>query len=193
MIREKIRNATLKALSWGIKLFGGEYKLPGCISFRYKRFNADGFLVEEGDLGHNIVPDIAGTLMARLAKDPTDPDGGFTFLAVGSGDPAWDPNNPDVEDPAAEKLEMELDRKAFAQGYFVDPATGNPTVTPTNIVDFVGTFGPNEGVGALTELGVFGGDASATTDSGTLVSVIHFPVKNKTAPETMTWTLRFTF
>ena len=193
MFREKLKDAVLRVLNWGIQIVGGEYKLPGCISFKYKKLDANGILIEEGDLGHNIVPDIVGTLMARLAKDPTDPAGGFTFLAVGTGDPGWDPNNPDVEDPAATTLVTEIDRKAFAQAYFVDPATGNPTVTPTNIVDFLGTFGPNEGVGALTELGVFGGDASSTTDSGTLVSVIHFPVKNKTAPETMTWTLRFTF
>lgn len=168
-------------------------KMEGIVSAKGTLRDASGNIVAEFDVGHNIVPDVAGILMARLAKDPTEPAGGFSYIAVGTGDPSWDPMNPDPENPLATKLEAEIDRKPLAQSYFVDPLSGNPTTTPTNICDFVGTFGPNEGVGALVELAVFGGDASASADSGTLVSLIHFPVKNKTAPETLTWALRFTF
>jgi len=160
---------------------------------------AEVFLIKDGEeeyIGHNIIPDSASILLAHLAFNSLSPNsgnnGGFTFLAVGLGDGSWNPLNPPAPVQTQTQLEDELARKAFSTVNFVD-SNGQPTVTPTSVVDFVGTFGVGEAVGAWTEVGVFGGDASVTANSGILVSVLTFPVKSKLAPETVSWRFRFLF
>lgn len=143
-------------------------------------------------LGHNLVVNSAATLLARLAKNNTEPNAGFSFLAVGTGDPSWSPMSPPSPTKDLTTLETEISRITLTSN-FVDPATGNPVVDPTNTVDFLGSFGPGVATGALVEMGVFGGDANISTDTGTLVSVFRFPVKNKAASESFNWTIRYTF
>lgn len=193
MFRESIQKIKTKIAGMLVQLPVQKTGFRGIISAKYEHRDAHGAIIDYGDVGGNIVVDYGGSVLARLCKDPTEPTTGFWGAAVGSGDPAWDPLNPPVEDPTSTLLEVELDRKAFASSWFIDPATGLPTIVPTVIVDFQVTFGPGEGVGNLVELGVFGGDATAVAGSGTLVSLIHFPIKVKAAPETFSWILRYSF
>ena len=144
-------------------------------------------------VGHNIVVDTAYVLLAALALEPADLAGGFTFIAVGVGDTSWDPLAPPPPTGLETTLENEIARVAIADKYFVDPATGEPVDYPTNVIDLIGTFGLNIAVGALDEIAVFGGNATISADSGYMVNLIRFPVKNKGAGEVFTWLFRFTF
>lgn len=141
---------------------------------------------------HNAIVPGASLLLARLAKDPAEPAGGFTFLAVGIGDPGWDPMSPPAPVGDETVLHNEIERKGFSDIYFVD-GSGLPTPSVTDTVDFVATFSEGEAVGALVELGTYGGDATITKDSGTLVDYITFPVINKSPTATLTFVIRFKF
>lgn len=144
--------------------------------------------------GHNIIVNSASVLIARLLKDNHEPDGGITYLAVGSGASGWDLQNPPQPTNTQTKLNNEIARKAFTTEdvTFVDPDTGDPTVVPTNVLDFTATFAETEAVGPLVEMGLFGGDASDLTDSGTMVNFRTFPVLNKTSSMTLTIIFRIT-
>jgi len=142
----------------------------------------------------NIIVNTASVLIARLLKDNREPDGGITYLAVGTGNVGWNLQNPPQPTNTQTALYAEIARKAFTTQdvTFVDPTTGDPTVTPTNIVDFTATFAETEAVGALVEMGLFGGDATDLPNSGTEVNYRTFPVINKTNSMTLTIIFRIT-
>ena len=142
----------------------------------------------------NIIVNTASILIARLLKDNHEPDGGITYLAVGTGAVGWNLQNPPQPTNTQTQLNAELARKAFSTNdiTFVDPSTGNPTTTPTNIVDFTATFAETEAVGPLVEMGLFGGDATDLPNSGTEVNYRTFPVINKTNSMTLTIIFRIT-
>jgi hypothetical protein len=76
---------------------------------------------------------------------------------------------------------------------FIDPDTGDPTSVPTNVVDYTCTFAETEAVGPLVEMGLLGGDATASPSSAdTEVNYRTFPVWNKTNSMTLTITFRIT-
>ena len=77
---------------------------------------------------------------------------GLTMLAVGTG--ATGPLlSPDAPDPRQRRLNAELARKAFASTTYRD-TLGAAVEFPTNVVDFTTTFGPNEAVGPINEMGL---------------------------------------
>jgi len=143
---------------------------------------------------HNIIVNSASVLIARLLKDNHEPDGGITYLAVGTGASGWNLQNPPQPTVTQTKLNNEIARKAYTTEdiSFIDPSTGDPTTFPTNVLDFTATFAETEAVGPLVEMGLFGGDATDLTDSGSLVSFRTFPVVNKTNSMTMTIIYRIT-
>ena len=143
-------------------------------------------------LGHNIVVPGMGILVAQLVKDCSAVLAGFSFMGVGTGGTGEDPFNPPAPLGNETLLKNEIFRKGFSSVNFVD-ANGLPVLTPTNTVDFAATFTETEAVGPLTELGIFGGDATATPNSGTMVNYIRFPVVSKTATSTLTLVVRFVF
>ena len=150
--------------------------------------------VVENRHGTNIIVNTASILIARLLKDNNEPDGGITYLAVGTGAPGWNLQNPPQPTNTQTKLNNEISRKAFTTQdvSFVDPDSGDPTSIPTNIVDFTCTFAETEAVGPLVEMGLFGGDATDLIDSGTMVNYRTFPVINKTNSMTLTIIFRIT-
>jgi len=152
-----------------------------------------GVVIEERR-GTNIIVNSASVLIARLLKDSHEPDGGITYLAVGTGGVGWDLQNPPQPSNTQTELENEIARKAFTTQdvTFIDPDTGDPTVVPTNVVDFTCTFAETEAVGPLVEMGLFGGDATDLADSGTEVNYRTFPVINKTNSMTLTIIFRIT-
>ena len=143
---------------------------------------------------HNIIVNSASVLIARLLKDNHEPDGGITYLAVGTGAPGWNLQNPPQPTTSQVALNSEIARKAFTTQdvTFIDPETGEPTTIPSNVVDFTATFAETEAVGALVEMGLFGGDATDLADSGTEINYRTFPVINKTNSMTLTIIFRIT-
>jgi hypothetical protein len=144
--------------------------------------------------GHNIIVNTASVLIARLLKDNHDPDGGITYLAVGTGASGWNLQNPPQPTVTQTKLNNEIARKAFTtvDVSFIDPTTGEPTIVPTNVLDFTATFAETEAVGPLVEMGLFGGDATDLADSGSQINFRTFPVLNKSNSMTMTIIFRLT-
>lgn len=144
--------------------------------------------------GKNLIVNTASILIARLLKDNNEPEGGITYLAVGSGGDGWDLQNPPQPVATQTKLNNEIARKAFSTEdvTFIDPDTGDPTGVPTNVVDYTATFSETEAVGPLVEMGLFGGDASSLADSGTMVNFRTFPVLNKSNSMTLTIIFRIT-
>jgi hypothetical protein len=101
--------------------------------------------------------------------------GQVTYFAVGTG-ASTGGDAPDVSDT---ELNTELERKQIS----VRSATGNTA-------NFRVFFNTSEANGVLTEIGLFGDDASITADSGTLFARAVID-KTKTSAETLTidWSL----
>lgn len=152
---------------------------------------------KEGELIHsyhksNIIVNTASILIARLLKDNDEPTNGISYLAVGSGSGSWDLFDPPAPTTAQTRLENEYYRKAIDMATFIHPETGEPTTVRTNIVDYSVSFGEGEAVGPVVEMGLFGGDATAVANTGTMVNWRTFPVINKTSTMTMTIIFRIT-
>jgi hypothetical protein len=164
----------------------GEYKIV-------LREASTGRILEER-VGHNIIVNTASILIARLLKDNQDPTAGISYLAVGTGGVGWNLQNPPQPTNTQIKLNNEIARKAFTTDdvSFIDPDTGEPVLIPTNVVDYTITFAETEAVGPLVEMGLFGGDATDLTDSGTEVNYRTMPVINKSNSMTLTITFRIT-
>lgn len=155
------------------------------------------FLRENGKLiktihQKNVIVNTASVLIARLLKDNTEPPTGISFLAVGSGNDAWDPFNPPAPTTSQTLLESEMFRTSISASTFVDPQTAEPTSVFTNIVDYATTFSESQAVGPIMELALFGGDATSTPNTGTMINWRTFPVINKTNAMTLTIIFRIT-
>jgi hypothetical protein len=171
--------------------------------------------------GHhkNVVVLDASILLARLMKGtgvPTpnisEPAFGIYALAVGTGDPGWDPLNPPPANVNQRSLWNELGRKTIQSTSFID-SVGSISAVPTSTVDFTTTFSESEAVGPLTEMGLLGGDISTNmmitnpvlppngiydptenlVGKDTLVNYITFPVINKPPTSTLSWVWRLKF
>jgi hypothetical protein len=152
----------------------------------------------------NVIVDSASLLISRLladgqtAIDPGGPNHGIRVLAVGTGDPNWNPNNPPSATPNQNQLEAELARKRFANVTFVKTdGSGLPATEVTNIVDYQTVFNESEAVGPITELALFGGGTGSenidiTPNSGLMVNYRTLAVINKPNTATMSVVFRIT-
>ena len=140
----------------------------------------------------NIIVNTASILIARLLKDSSEPQNRISFLAIGSGSGEWDLFDPPAPTTSKTFLENEFYRKSIDVSTFVHPETGEPTNAYTNIVDYAVTFGEGEAVGPIVEMGLFGGDATAEINSGTMINWRTFPVINKTSTMSVTVIFRIT-
>lgn len=142
----------------------------------------------------NIIVNSASVLISRLLKDSGEPTAGISYLAVGTGDIGWNLQDPPAPTTSATTLTGEIERKVIGinDTNFVDPDTGDPILSATNVVDYSVTFNESEAVGPLVEMGLFGGDATAATNTGTMVNWRTFPVINKTNSMTLTIIFRIT-
>ena len=138
----------------------------------------------------NIICDTNGKLLAALCKGEAG-YAGITSLAVGTGDSAWDSGG--TPDPSAARTALvnELARMAVTV-VFLD-GSNEETASVTNRLGISATFGDGEADGAHREFGLFGGDATATTDSGLMVNYRTQLVKNKQTGETLTITVRIIY
>lgn len=179
----------------------------------------DGKTGELQDSGNfkNVVTKDASILVARLMKSPATPNVstpsfGVYALAVGTGDVGWDPLNPPSATNTQRSLYNELARKQVSVSSFIDSG-GSIAGIPTNVVDFTTTFSESEAVGALTEMGLLGGDVDTNmavtnpilpangtydptvdvTGKDMLVNYKTFGAITKPATSTLSWTWRLTF
>ncbi|MNJ90224.1 hypothetical protein D3C87_78180 [compost metagenome] len=125
---------------------------------------------------------------------------GLQYLSVGTivADPINNPGDLNVMSPplatgTESKLKYEIFRKQFTSWTFVDPSTNAASNTATNILQIVTTFQENEAVGALTEMGIFGGNATTVKDSGIMFNYKTFAVWNKPSDARLTVTWKLTF
>lgn len=162
-------------------------KMTGQITDRIFK---NGVLVEER-VGHNLVVNTALNLIMALLKRQSGYSG-IQYWAVGSGASSWDSGLPS---PTAgdTRLTAEIGRVA------IDPSeivflNGNLQVssTPTNIIQITHTFGVNDCNGKWREFGIFGGNATASANSGIMINKRNHEVITKTSEMTVERVMRFT-
>lgn len=139
----------------------------------------------------NLVVDTCSTLIAGLMKGAMS---GVQYFAVGSGSSSW--QNESLPSPSATdaKLLSETYRKAITSNdiSFIDSSNEEST-TPTNRLQIKVTFNENEANGELRELGIFGGNATATKDSGYMLNRKIHALIYKTSGMKLERIIRFTF
>ena len=140
----------------------------------------------------NLIVSKASILMAKRMVPGVSWGAGIGYLEVGTGVGTGTQQAPQAESTAQAALRVALARKAVASWTYLD-GSGNPTATSTNVIQLTTTFENTEAVGALVEMGLFGGDASATITTGYMFNYKTFPVWNKdnTMKLTIVWTLTF--
>lgn len=162
-------------------------KMTGQITDRIFK---NGVLVEER-VGHNLVVNTALNLIMALLKRQSGYSG-IQYWAVGSGASSWDSGLPS---PSAgdTRLTAEIGRVA------IDPSeivflNGSLQVssTPTNIIQITHTFGVNDCNGKWREFGIFGGNATASANSGIMINKRNHEVITKTSEMTVERVMRFT-
>lgn len=194
-IKEKISKVSKEAMSFAFSRLMKE-QLPRQMSghMTLKAWDTEGNLVYS-HAQNNVVVDSASVLLAVLLKDAGRVAGtkGVSYLAVGQGDAGWNVMAPPAPTADRAGLAREIARVPLTYSQFVNPANGQPSDVPTNIVDFVFSFNEGQAVGALVECGMFGGPtATATSGSGIMVNYRTFPVLNKAADMTFSIVFRIT-
>lgn len=215
ILREIFRHAKDRGVQFALKSLGyDEYsreRMSGEV-FWTLRDSATG----KETRGHhkNIVTLDAGILLATFMKgtgtavaNQCVPSFGIYALGVGTGDVSWDPMSPPPATVTQRSLYNELARKAVAITSFIDE-NGSISGVRTHIVDFTTTFTESEAVGALTEMGLLGGDIDTsmavrnpvlppngsydptvdTSAKDILVNYVTFPAINKPPTSTLSWT-----
>lgn len=167
------------------------YRSHGLEGHLFAELHYNDGTVEKRDLGKNVITNAASVLLARLIKDNSDPISGAFGLAVGLGNNGWDLLNPPPATSSQTQLENELFRKQFQVVNFI--SAGVVVGTPTNVIDLTTFYVESEAVGALMEMGLVGGDATLSPNTGTLINYRTFPVINKPNTATLTITWRLTF
>lgn len=163
---------------------------------------------------NNVVTLDASLLVARLMKDPDEPNNGINMLGVGTG-ALGAVLNPDAPTNEQRRLNNEIARKPFSETTFRN-SEGAAVSIPTNVVDFTTIYGESEAVGPLNEMGLLStiSDNPATinnnpnfagqggepydptidvTNYDILVNYLTFSVITKPATSILTITWRLTF
>jgi len=140
----------------------------------------------------NLIVSKASIFMAKRMIPGASWGAGVGYLELGTGIGTGTLQVPQVEASTQTALRVSLLRKAIASWTYLD-GSGNPTGTETNVVQYTTTFATTEAIGALVEMGLFGGDATATAGTGYMFNYKTFPVWNKdgTMQLTIVWKLTF--
>ena len=190
MMKENAKTMGVDTDNIALALASGDdhsIKMTGQITDRIFK---NGVLVEER-VGHNLVVNTALNLIMALLKRQSGYSG-IQYWAVGSGASSWDNGLPS---PTAgdTRLTAEIGRVA------IDPSeivflNGNLQVssTPTNIIQITHTFGVNDCNGKWREFGIFGGNATASANSGIMINKRNHEVITKTSEMTVERVMRFT-
>ena len=190
MMKDNTRTRGVDTDNIALALASGDdhsIKMTGQITDRIFK---NGVLVEER-VGHNLVVNTALNLIMALLKRQSGYSG-IQYWAVGSGASSWDSSLPS---PTAgdTRLTAEIGRVA------IDPSeivflNGSLQVssTPTNIIQITHTFGVNDCNGKWREFGIFGGNATASANSGIMINKRNHEVITKTSEMTVERVMRFT-
>lgn len=140
---------------------------------------------------HNLVVDTCSILISGLIKGALN---GVQYFAVGSGSSSW--NNESLPSPATTdtKLLNETYRKQITPDdiKFID-SNNVKSNSPTNRLEIRVMFSESEANGELRELGLFGGNASSTKNSGYMLNRKIHALIYKTSGMKLERIIRFTF
>lgn len=141
--------------------------------------------------GHNLVVNSFLNLVMCLIKQQSGFKG-IQYWAIGGGTSSWDTNMP-TPDLNATRLTSEIGRVPISADdvKFLTP-TFEESSTPTNIIQIKHIFTPTECNGEWREFAIFGGNATATANSGIMLNKRHHAVITKTEDMTIERTMRFT-
>jgi hypothetical protein len=140
----------------------------------------------------NLIVSKASDLMAKRMRPGTSWGAGITHLELGTGVGTGTTQAPQVENVAQTALRSPLFRKAITAWTYLSSA-GQPTATETNVLQLTTTFTENEAVGAIVEMGLFGGSAVTALGSGHMFNYKVFPVWNKQSGMQLTVIWKLTF
>ena len=162
-------------------------KMTGQITDRIYK---NGVLVEER-VGHNLVVNSVLKLIMCLLKRQSGYSG-IQYWAVGSGASSWDSSLP-TPSAGDTRLTAEIGRVAISPSeiVFLD-SNLNVSSSPTNIIQITHTFGTGDCNGKWREFGIFGGNATATANSGLMINKRNHDVITKTNEMTVERVMRFT-
>lgn len=150
-----------------------------------------GRLVDDSGWHSNVIAYTAWAVVAALLRNDAAMRG-VLFCAVGSGAPEWDTHAPVAATGTArlrtERDRRPLDRNAFA---YLD-GRGAPATRPTDRLEITARFAGTDESLVLREFGLFGGDATATTNSGYLINYVIHPRLELRAGRTLTRRVRLT-
>lgn len=147
--------------------------------------------VIEERIYRNLVVDTCSVLIAGLMKGALS---GVQYFAVGAGSTAWNNNSLPSPDVTDSKLLAETFRKEITKDdvKFID-SNNDESDVPTNRIEIKVMFTEAEANGELRELGIFGGNASSTKNSGYLLNRKIHPLIYKTSGMRLERIIRFTF
>lgn len=140
----------------------------------------------------NLIVDMASVFIAKRMRPGATWGAGITHLELGTGVGTGTTQAPQPESLAQKKLRTALARKAIGAWTYID-TSGNPTASETNVMEFTVTFTETEANGAIVEMGLFGGDATITLNTGYMFNYKVFPVWNKSNGMQLSITWRITF
>jgi hypothetical protein len=140
----------------------------------------------------NLIVSKASQFMAKRMRPGASWGSGITHLEVGTGFGTGSTQAPQVESIAQTGLRVPLARKAITSWTYLDGA-GQATASETNVVQITTTFIETEAIGAIVEMGLFGGDATVTLASGYMFNYKVFPVWNKQNGMQLTVIWKLTF
>jgi hypothetical protein len=140
----------------------------------------------------NLIVSKASTFMAKRMRPGTSWGAGISHLEVGTGVGTGTTQAPQVESVSQTALRTPLARKAITSWTYLDTA-GAATAAETNVVQITTTFLETEAIGAIVEMGLFGGDSTTTLSSGYMFNYKVFPVWNKQSGMQLTVIWKLTF
>jgi hypothetical protein len=141
----------------------------------------------------NLIVDGFYILLAALLKRQSGWSG-LTYWENGSGNASWDttPVSPTTSDTAL-VTPLEGGRKEIATSDIIWLDASNiESATPTNKIQITVSFGTSESVGWHREFALFGGEATATSNSGTMINSKRHNKFEKTSEQELTRRLRIT-
>ena len=174
----------------GLKVQAGDLSGVHMTGYCIDRIYKNGILVDEVE-GHNLVVNSFLNLVMCLLKQQNG-FSGAQYWAIGSGASSWDTNMPSPE-IGATKLTQEIGRVQLIPSKikFLN-SSFEEVSTPTNIIQISHTFGEDDCNGTWREFGIFGGNATATKDSGLMINKRHHSIITKTEDMTIERIMRFT-
>lgn len=140
----------------------------------------------------NLIVNRASQFMAKRMKPGTSWGNGIQYLEVGTGVGTGTTQVPQREDINQSTLRVPLTRKEITSWTYLD-ANDQPTAVETNVLALTTTFNEQDAIGAIVEMGLFGGDATAQTGTGYMFNYKAFPVWNKADGMRLTIVWKITF